>query len=264
MALYFKQRTSWLEVFKSGVDIKWVPPHTVGDLSSYLASVYFGKFDVVRQAPFVHIPHCFSNHLPQIEMAKDKTKVVNTAKAVKAAKVTSKVTEKALTKVKSAGVTKPSQTPKAKSKEVARKFVSVKKSGGKKKAPSPSSSESESDSDEDVESESEDENQATKISKNISTASKNLRPVETDSESASEESSDTEEEKPIKATNGINSKKFESKFESEPEESESEDEAESQASESEQEGPKTKISEKTNKANDVKVSRHISIDVSYR
>ncbi|KAN0074112.1 hypothetical protein V8E54_008049 [Elaphomyces granulatus] len=194
-------------------------------------------------------------------MAKDKTKAV---KAVKVAKATSKVPEKALTKVKSASVTKLSQTPKAKSKEVARKFVSMKKSGGKKKPPSPSSSESESESDEEVEidkasnseSESEDENQATKGSKNIATTSKNVKPVETDSESASEAASDTEEEKPTKAANGISSKKFESKFESESEaeseseESESEDEAESKASESEQEVPtKAKVPENIKKAN---------------
>ncbi|KAH2301519.1 hypothetical protein KXV47_002169, partial [Aspergillus fumigatus] len=62
-----------------------------------------------------------------------------------------KPVDKALSKVKDAGVTKASQSPKAKSKQIAREVASKENSKRKKKEPTPSSS-SESDSDEEMES----------------------------------------------------------------------------------------------------------------
>ncbi|GAD99250.1 nucleolin protein Nsr1, partial [Paecilomyces variotii No. 5] len=181
-------------------------------------------------------------------------------KATKVAKGADK-TEKALTKVKDAGVTKASQTPKAKGKEIARKLAAKEEKSSrknKKKAPSPSSSDSESDSDEEMksassssesESESEDEKPAKKETK------KATKPAESSSESESEsesEESSSEEEAPKKTeTKKAEPKKAEAKKESSDSESESESESDSDSdsSESEAKAPaKAKKAEPAKKA----------------
>ncbi|CEL08058.1 Putative Nuclear localization sequence binding protein [Aspergillus calidoustus] len=107
-----------------------------------------------------------------------------------AKKGSEKPVDKSLGKVKDAGVTKAAQSPKAKSKQIAREVVAKEeKSKRKKKEPTPSSSsesESESDSDSSSSSESEDEKPAKKEVK---------KPAKKQAESSSESDSSDEEMK---------------------------------------------------------------------
>ncbi|KAL3453752.1 hypothetical protein BJX65DRAFT_75746 [Aspergillus insuetus] len=99
-----------------------------------------------------------------------------------------KPVDKSLGKVKDAGVTKAAQSPKAKSKQIAREVVAKEeKSKRKKKEPTPSSSsESESESESSSSSESEDEKPAKKEVK---------KPAKKQAESSSESDSSDEEMK---------------------------------------------------------------------
>lgn len=175
----------------------------------------------------------------------------------------SKAADKTLSKVKDAGITKASQSPKAKSKDIARKLIAKEEKAerkNKKKAPTPSSSESESDSDEEMEnvsassseSESESEVETKKAAKGAAKGSKDAakaKPVESsesESESEPDESgSDSDEESA--------EDKVEKKAEKASEDSE-ESESESESSESEDEAPaKAKKLEKAANTNGVKV-----------
>ncbi|KAI9371177.1 hypothetical protein BJX61DRAFT_42632 [Aspergillus egyptiacus] len=113
-----------------------------------------------------------------------------------------KPADKTLSKVKDAGVTKSVQSPKAKSKKVAREVASKEKSR-KKKEPTPSSSsESESESEsESSSSESEDEKPPAKPVKAESKAAKadSSDSDSSDSESESDSESSEEEKAPKKA-----------------------------------------------------------------
>ncbi|OKL58202.1 hypothetical protein UA08_06769 [Talaromyces atroroseus] len=133
-----------------------------------------------------------------------------------------KPTDKVLSKVKDAGVTKSSQSPKAKSKEIARKLKEKeKKSAPKKKEPTPSSdSESESDSDEEM--------------KNASSSSE---------KSEESDSSESEEEKaPAKAAEKTDAKKESESSDSESDSDDSSDESEEESDES-KEAPKKRKAE---------------------
>lgn len=146
-----------------------------------------------------------------------------------------KATDKVLSKVKDAGVTKASQSPKAKSKEIARKLkAKEEKASRKKKEPTPSS-ESESESDEEMKeassSESESESEEEKVTKKP--AAKAAKPAakkeeSSESESESESESDSEEEfedeKPAAKAKKVAAKEESSDSESSESESESEKE----------------------------------------
>ncbi|KAI7973868.1 hypothetical protein EIK77_001067 [Talaromyces pinophilus] len=141
-----------------------------------------------------------------------------------------KATDKVLSKVKDAGVTKASQSPKAKSKDIARKLkAKEEKAARKKKEPTPSS-ESESDSDEEMkeasssesESESEEEKEVKKPAvKATKAAAKEEEEESSDSES-SESESESEDEKPAPKAKKAAAKEESSESESSDSESEEE------------------------------------------
>ncbi|KAF7136656.1 hypothetical protein CNMCM5793_005934 [Aspergillus hiratsukae] len=143
-----------------------------------------------------------------------------------------KPVDKALSKVKGAGVTKASQSPKAKSKQVARELASKETSKRKKKEPTPSSS-SESDSDEEMESsssssESEEKpakKEVKKVSKKAESSSESESGSDSDEEmdDASSSESESEDEKPVKKDAKKESKKAESSSESESDSDEEEE-----------------------------------------
>lgn len=154
-------------------------------------------------------------------MSKTKT-AVKPSKKEKKAEVSS---------VKAGRVTKPSQTPKAKSKDIAKSVASgVKDKKKSKKAPTP---EPESDS---SESESDDESSASSeevVEKKVAAK------ADSDSSDSSEEDSDSEEEKPaakatVAKTNGA------SKVAAKAESSDSDD-SDSDSSASEEEKPATEV-----------------------
>ncbi|RAO72319.1 uncharacterized protein BHQ10_008331 [Talaromyces amestolkiae] len=169
-----------------------------------------------------------------------------------------KATDKVLSKVKDAGVTKASQSPKAKSKDIARKVkAKEEKASRKKKEPTPSS-ESESDSDEEMKeassSESESESEEEKETKKpAAKTTKAAAKKDESSDSESESESESEDEKPAPKAKKAAAK--EESSESESSDSESEEEVktdkkaaakedassdESDSSESESEAPAKK------------------------
>jgi len=158
---------------------------------------------------------------------------------------------KVLKKAKGAGITKPSQTPKAKNKEIARQIVKKEEEAlkkKKKKAPTPSSSDSGSESDKEMDSSSssssgsssEDEMPPVKTKQNGPPKAKpkaKAKAVESESESSSEyesgSDSDSETEsvkkaeikKPAVKTANKKGNSSDSQSESESNDSESEKEA---------------------------------------
>ncbi|QKX57521.1 uncharacterized protein TRUGW13939_04635 [Talaromyces rugulosus] len=143
----------------------------------------------------------------------------------------SKATDKVLSKVKDAGVAKPSQSPKAKSKEVASKIkAKEEKASRKKKEPTPSSSsESGSDSDEEMKSgsSSDSDSDSEPETKKPAKATKAAAKEPESSESESSESESEEEAKPKKAEPKKAAKKDESsESDSDSEDSESEEKEE--------------------------------------
>jgi nucleolin len=157
-----------------------------------------------------------------------------------------KPVDKSLGKVKDAGVTKAAQSPKAKSKQIAREVVAKEeKSKRKKKEPTPSSSsESESESESSSSSESEDEKPAKKEVKKpakkqaeSSSESDSSDEEMKDASSSESESESEEEKKPAKSVKAAPkaSKKAES---SDSESSESEESESDSDSSSEEKAPK--------------------------
>ncbi|KAL3461248.1 hypothetical protein BJX64DRAFT_261140 [Aspergillus heterothallicus] len=166
-----------------------------------------------------------------------------------------KPVDKSLSKVKDAGVTKAAQSPKAKSKQIAREVAAKEKSKRKKKEPTPSSSsesesEADSDSDSSSSSESEDEKPAKKDVKKASAKKEAESSSDSDSSdeemkdaSSSESESESEEEKkPAKSVKAEPkaSKKAES---SDSESSDSEESDSDNESSEEEKAPKSAASD---------------------
>ncbi|KAJ9646575.1 nuclear localization sequence binding protein [Coniosporium apollinis] len=183
-------------------------------------------------------------------MAKSKVKGGD-AKKVVAEKAT-----KALTSVKEGRVTKPSQTPKAKSKEVAKQAVSKadtkdKKSKKAKKAPTPppvSSSESESEAETSASSESSDSESEVEAPEPVKAngAAKVSKKVDTSESSESEEddeasSSDSDEEEAPAKVNGAVNGDAKAGAEDTSSESESESESDEEDAESDEEDAKAPV-----------------------
>ncbi|KAL2794296.1 hypothetical protein BJX66DRAFT_304022 [Aspergillus keveii] len=158
-----------------------------------------------------------------------------------------KPVDKSLGKVKDAGVTKAAQSPKAKSKQIAREVVAKEeKSKRKKKEPTPSSSsesESESESESSSSSESEDEKPAKKEVKKpakkqaeSSSESDSSDEEMKDASSSESESESEEEKKPAKSVKA--EPKASKKAESSDSESSESEESESDSDSSEEKAPK--------------------------
>ncbi|KAK2759015.1 hypothetical protein FQN54_003113 [Arachnomyces sp. PD_36] len=176
-----------------------------------------------------------------------------------------KATNKALGKVKDAGVTKPSQSPKAKSKDIARKVAAKeeKSSKKKKKEPTPEPSSSESSSDEDMESDassssSESESEDEKPVKKAAKTEAKAKPADSDSDSSSSSEDEEEVKKPASKAEASDSESDEES--SSESESDSTSESSSESDESSSEGAPAKAEKVTKKPAAVNGTKKASSD----